>query len=43
VEGGAEQVPSAVADAEQDDDRQRYPPADDRADRDVRDEAIRSE
>jgi hypothetical protein len=35
--------PSPVSDAEQDAERQRYPSADDRADRDARDEAIRSE
>jgi hypothetical protein len=33
----------AVSDAEQDRQRYRYPSADDRADRDTRDQAIRSE
>jgi hypothetical protein len=37
VEGGAEEEPSSVADAEQDGVWQRYPLADDRADRDARD------
>jgi hypothetical protein len=43
VEGGAEEVTPSVSDAEQDGEWQCYSSADDRADRDARDQAIRSE
>jgi hypothetical protein len=43
VEGRTEQEPAAVTDAEQRGERHAPPPADDRADRDARDQAIDSE